>query len=79
MNKKDATKQTKVYFFILDCIDLPRILTMENNKRTYTPLRKTKLFEELWRLTFVKCYRRVDIEKLIQMCFEKLDKNDYHI
>ena len=52
---------------------------MENNKRTYTPLRKTKLFEELWRLTFVKCYRRVDIEKLIQMCFEQLDKNDYHI
>ena len=50
---------------------------MEDNKRTYTQLRKTKLYEELWRLSFIKCYRMVDIKKLVEMCLKDMDENDY--
>jgi hypothetical protein len=50
---------------------------MENGKRKYVQLRKTKLYEELWRLSFIMCYRRVDIEKLVAMCIKDMEENDY--
>jgi hypothetical protein len=51
---------------------------MENGIRKYVQLRKTKLYEELWRLSFVMCYRQVDIEKLIENCFKDMRENDYN-
>ena len=67
----------KLNIYFLDYIDFPMILTMEDNKRTYTQLRKTKLYEELWRLSFIKCYRMVDIKKLVEMCLKDMDENGY--
>ena len=49
---------------------------MEFNQKNLRHLRQTRLYDELWRLSFIKCYRPVDIEKLVQICLEDFDKND---